>query len=141
VLRAAVRAYASQAGADALPVAESPTAYSVRPVVASLPGLARVLALRSEIAVVCASAGVARLWVFGSAVRDDFDPACSDFDFLVDFRADAPRKAWLGEFADLQDALSKLLGSAVDLGAVGGLDNPYVQAAVNAEKVLVYEHS
>ena len=45
---------------------------------------------QSEVAALCRSAGVRRLDVFGSAVRDDFDSARSDLDFLVEFEEAAP---------------------------------------------------
>lgn len=38
-----------------------------------------------EVAALCRRAGARRLDAFGSAVRDDFDPATSDLDFLVEF--------------------------------------------------------
>ena len=98
-----------------------------------------MLAARPTITETCAKSGVSRLWVFGSVVRDDFDLAASDFDFLVEFRADAPRKPFLGELFALQEALSSILGGRVDLGEAGGVTNPYVRARVEAEKVLVYE--
>lgn len=142
LLREAVRQYRAGSGAGALHAAEAPAAYAPgAPTVPSLPGLARVLASRPAVAMLCAEAGVSRLWVFGSAVRDDFDVGRSDFDFLVEFLPDAPRKPWLAELTDLQDALSRLLGGAVDLGEAGGLRNPYVRAAAEAEKVLVYERA
>ncbi len=137
LLREAFRAYGAR---DATPahVSEARAAYA--PAAApSLPGLACVLSRRSEIAALAAEAGVARLWLFGSAVRDDFDPARSDFDFLVEFRTDTPRKAWMGELFELQDALAGILGGRVDLGESGGLTNPHTRAAVDAEKVLVFE--
>ena len=39
---------------------------------------------------VCRHAGARRLDAFGSAVRDDFDPATSDLDFLVELDEVAP---------------------------------------------------
>jgi predicted nucleotidyltransferase len=141
LLREMVRAYRATNQEHARHVEESRVAYApALPVAPSLPGLARVLGQRSEISKLAADAGVARLWVFGSAVRDDFEPARSDFDFLVEFRADAQRKPWFGELGDLRDGISCLLGGPVDLGEAGGLRNPYVRAAVEAEKVLIYEH-
>jgi uncharacterized protein len=142
LLREAFRAYLATARDAGFRAAEARVGYPPSPPAPlSLPGLARVLGLRAEIARACSAAGVERLWVFGSAVRDDFDPARSDFDFLVTFRADAPRKPWLGELFELQDELSNLLAAPVELGEAGGLKNPYVRASVDAQKVLVYECS
>ena len=47
---------------------------------------------REEVAAICCRAGARRLDVFGSAVREDFDPATSDLDFLVEFDDLSPRK-------------------------------------------------
>jgi predicted nucleotidyltransferase len=142
LLRAAVRAYQAATLHVPLYAAETTSLYRpAPPSAASLPGLARVLASRPRIAAACAAAGVARLWVFGSAVRSDFDATHSDFDFLVEFEPDAERKPWFGETTDLRDELSRLLEGPVDLGEMAALLNPYVRATVDAEKVLVYEHA
>jgi len=142
LLRAAVRAYQVRQDPAPLHPAETTSAYArVQPSVPSLPGLARILILRPSIAEACVQAEVARLWVFGSAVRDDFDPTRSDYDFLVEFRPAAARKPWFGEIADLREALSGLLGAPVDLGEMAAMKNPYVRATAEAEKVLVYEHA
>ena len=142
LLREAVRAYQSKAECASLQAAEPTGVYAIAPPpAASLPGLARVLAVRQDIARACAEAGVARLWAFGSAVRDDFDATRSDFDFLVEFLPDAPRKPWLGELTDLREVLSGLLEGPVDLGEMEALRNPHVRATAEAEKVLVYEHA
>jgi predicted nucleotidyltransferase len=143
LLREAVRAYGAARGDGAAVAAEARAAYAPSTLSAapSLPGLALVLARRADIAALCREAGVARLWVFGSAVRDDFDPDHSDFDFLVEFREDAERKPWLGEIFELQDALSAMLGRAVDLGEAGWRMNNRVRTTVETDKVLVYEHA
>ena len=139
LLREAVRAYRTRGDVRSPQVAESAAGYAATLTIPSLPGLARVLCRRPDIANVCAEARVARLWVFGSAVRDDFDEERSDFDFLVEFCSDVSRKPWLGEITDLRDSLSRILGARVDLGEAGALRNPYVLATVDAEKVLIYE--
>ena len=43
---------------------------------------------RDELAGVCRRHGIVHLAVFGSAITDDFDPASSDVDVLVDFDPD-----------------------------------------------------
>jgi uncharacterized protein len=55
--------------------------------------------IRQQIAGICRKQGVKRLELFGSAVREDFDPATSDLDFLVEFLDyDNPKIAdqWFG---------------------------------------------
>jgi len=69
---------------------------------------------RGALAALCRRFGVARLEVFGSAARGTgFDPERSDADFLVTFKRAARND--LAAFADLKDALEKLLGRPVDL--------------------------
>jgi Nucleotidyltransferase domain len=46
---------------------------------------------RREVAALCRKSDVRHLDVFGSAVRDDFDPVRSDLDFLVKFDDMPPR--------------------------------------------------
>lgn len=61
----------------------------------------------------CRQHGVAELAVFGSVLRLDFR-ADSDLDFLVRFRPES-EKAWMVHFADLEEALAKVVGRTVDL--------------------------
>jgi predicted nucleotidyltransferase len=69
---------------------------------------------RDALIALCKRYDVARLEVFGSALRAaDFDPARSDVDFLVTF---APySRDNLAAFVDLKEALEALLGRPVDL--------------------------
>lgn len=51
--------------------------------------------------------------LFGSALRDDFDPTCSDVDVLVTF---APNVPWtLLDMVRMQDELTTIIGHEVDL--------------------------
>mgnify|MGYP001073997724 CR=1 FL=1 len=77
-----------------------------------LPGLARVIAARDEIRGVCSAFGVHRLWLFGSAMRPDFHPERSDFDFQVEWLDAAPRRPWQGQLLALRDALAQRAGEA-----------------------------
>jgi predicted nucleotidyltransferase len=61
----------------------------------------------------CRRHGVEKLAVFGSVLRQDFRED-SDLDFLVQFHPEA-EKPWMGHFAELEEALEKLLGRSVDL--------------------------
>lgn len=68
---------------------------------------------RAELQALCRRFRVRRLEVFGSAARgDDFDPARSDIDFLVEFAAEADD---LARFVDFKEALEALLARRVDL--------------------------
>jgi predicted nucleotidyltransferase len=69
---------------------------------------------RDALAALCRRYGVARLEVFGSAVRDTgFDSGRSDVDFLVTFTPE--RRNDLTAFVDLKDGLESVLGRPVDL--------------------------
>jgi hypothetical protein len=92
---------------------------------------------RAQITELCRTFGVRRLDVFGSVIRDDFDPARSDVDFLVDFEPDEDRNRFRDYFA-LRDALARLLGRPVDLVMARALTNRYLEAAIDAERQLVY---
>jgi predicted nucleotidyltransferase len=92
---------------------------------------------RDQIAELCRTFGVRRLDVFGSVVREDFDPARSDVDFLVDFIQDDERNRFRDYFA-LRDALERVLGRPVDLVMARALNNRYLEAAIEAERQLVY---
>lgn len=92
---------------------------------------------RDQISELCRSFGVRRLDVFGSAVREDFDPARSDVDFLVDFAHDEARNRFRDYFA-FRDALARVLGRPVDLVMARALTNRYLEAAIDAERQLVY---
>ena len=93
---------------------------------------------KEELAAVCRRYGVARLEVFGSAARGtDFDPQTSDADFLVEFDPDSGL-APFDQFFDLAEALSMTLGRPVDLVEPGAINNPYLRAAINRSRELVY---
>lgn len=69
---------------------------------------------REEIEAVCERLGVEELSVFGSVIREDFDPARSDIDFLVRFKGD-DAGPWLEKYTELETALTALLGHRVDI--------------------------
>lgn len=76
---------------------------------------------------VCVKHGVSELAVFGSALREDFDPSRSDVDFLVRF-IDNDAGAWAHKLSDLKEDLEALLGRGVDVVDWRGLEqstNPY----------------
>ena len=86
----------------------------------------------------CRHFGVMRLEVFGSGARgDDFDPTRSDADFLVEFRPDSELSP-LRQFFGLARALESLLGRQVDLVERGAVRNPFVLAAINQAREVVY---
>ena len=92
---------------------------------------------RAELAELCRRYRVVSLSLFGSAVREDFDPQNSDYDFLVDFEALPP-----GQYADayfgLLEALGQLLNRPVDLVVASAIKNPYFRESVEQTKALLY---
>ena len=93
---------------------------------------------KDELAELCRRYGVARLEVFGSSARGmDFDPQSSDADFLVEFRLDGGRTP-LRQYFDFAEALRHTLGRPVDLVESGAVRNPYLRAAIDRSRELVY---
>ena len=92
---------------------------------------------RPAIAAICQRYGIRRLEVFGSAARaNDFDPAHSDADFLVEFASGVQPglNAIFGAKADLE----ALLGRGVDLVEPGAVRNPYVLANINRHHEIIF---
>jgi len=93
---------------------------------------------RADIAALCRRYRVRHLEVFGSAARgEDFDPASSDADFLVEFEPESDLPP-LEEFFGFQAALSRLLERPVDLVEARAVRNPYVRADINRTREVVY---
>jgi len=92
---------------------------------------------REKIAEICRTHHVRRLSVFGSAVRDDFDPSRSDVDFLVEF-AEVPISQLARNYFSLAHALADLLHRNVDLVEPQALKNPYLRAVIEDEKRHFY---
>ncbi|PSR05095.1 MAG: nucleotidyltransferase [Bacteroidetes bacterium SW_11_45_7] len=63
---------------------------------------------------------IERLALFGSVTRNDFNPAESDIDILVEFNGDISR-----EFFDLEQELANILGRSVDLVSKRALKSYY----------------
>ncbi len=80
---------------------------------------------------------VARLELFGSAAGDDFDPASSDLDFLVDFQPDSPMGPFHQYFDFLED-LKRLFGRPVDLVEASAMKNPYFIRNIQSSRRLLY---
>jgi hypothetical protein len=92
---------------------------------------------REAIVDACARHGVARLEVFGSALRDDFEADESDLDLLVEFEPMEPY-ARVEAYFGLLDELRHLLNRDVDLVMVGAVKNPYIARDIERTKQLLY---
>lgn len=79
------------------------------------------------IARVCEKHGVSELAVFGSVLRDDFDPLRSDVDFLVRFENNDAGD-WASKYMDMEEEIEAILGRKVDVVSWNAIEqsrNPY----------------
>ena len=90
---------------------------------------------RERIAEFCSARGIRKLSVFGSVLRDDFDPVRSDVDVLVELSPDT--KAGLAYFG-WGEELSQIIGLKVDLCS---RLNRHIEDEVRREAVTVYEQA
>lgn len=103
--------------------------------VQSLPRL--ITDRRDALAALCERTHAKRLDLFGSAVRDDFDAAASDLDFLVVFD-ELPPVRYAEAFFELKEGLEQLFARPVDLVVERAIRNPYFKQRVSAERQPVY---
>ena len=89
------------------------------------------------IADVCSRHGVRRLDVFGSALRDDFQPGASDVDLLVEF---GPMESYarVDAYFGLLEELRGILGGEVDLVISGAIKNHYIVQDIEKTKQMLY---
>lgn len=92
---------------------------------------------RQAIVQVCLHFGVSRMYVFGSALRDDFRPGESDIDLLVEFAAMSPHDLADAYFG-LLDELRSILGIEVDLVMSDAVKNRYIAADIERTKQVLY---
>ena len=92
---------------------------------------------REAIEALCRKYGVRKLYVFGSATRDDFRPGESDVDLLVDFGAmpgHDKAHAYFDLLADLQDVLN----TEVDLVMIGAVKNRFLAREIEQTRQELY---
>ena len=86
----------------------------------------------------CREVGIARLSLFGSVLRDDFDSALSDVDVLVRFRKISPAR-YVESYFGLKALLEHTFKRAVDLVDEQAIHNPIFKAHIAKNTVLIYE--
>jgi predicted nucleotidyltransferase len=99
--------------------------------------IARLSLDREALETLCRAHGVSHLALFGSAVRDDFEPERSDLDFLVMIEAPT-NAAYADRYFSLKEGLEQLAGRAVDLLTESSIENPYLRRRIMGEKVTLY---
>jgi uncharacterized protein len=92
---------------------------------------------RAALEELCRRYRVRRLFLFGSAARDDFDARRSDVDLLVEFEA-MPDGGYADAYFGLREALEALFGRDVDLVALAAVRNPYIRADIERTRTLLY---
>ncbi len=95
-------------------------------------------ALKHELAQLCKAYEVSELLMFGSGVRDDFEPGKSDIDLLVGFRPGS-RVGYIRLF-ELQEDLKRLFHREVHLISKQGL-RPFFRESVLAEATPLYHET
>jgi predicted nucleotidyltransferase len=90
-----------------------------------------------ELARLCLKYKVKSLEVFGSAASDNFDPASSDLDFLVQFEQCSPSDHYERYFG-LLESLQTLFGQSIDLVETNAMKNPYFIRRVNQTRTPIY---
>jgi len=90
---------------------------------------------RKVLAEFCRMWRVREMWIFGSALREDFSPE-SDLDFLVSFD---PGARWsLFDLMEMKEDLETRLGHAVDLVEKEALRNPWRKREILSTCEVVY---
>ena len=90
-----------------------------------------------QIAAFCRARGIRKLSLFGSVLRDDFDPARSDVDVLAELLPDThPGWSFFGWHEDLEP----IFGRKVDLHTPNSLSR-YFREEVLAEALTIYEQA
>ena len=92
---------------------------------------------RAKIAEFCRTRGIRKLSLFGSVLRDDFDPARSDVDVLAELLPTA-HPGW--EFFGWHEDLAPLIGHKVDLHTPASL-SVYFRDEVLHEALTIYEQA
>jgi predicted nucleotidyltransferase len=90
-----------------------------------------------EITAICLRYGIKRLFVFGSALRDDFRPGESDIDLLVEFGPLEVTKLFHA-YLDAREAFRKIFQADVDLIMQDAVKNKIILKEIDRTKRLLY---
>lgn len=96
-----------------------------------------VLKKMDDVMRLCHQTNVARIGLFGSALREDFDPEKSDLDFVVEFfEPDAPGIS--DRYLTLAESLETIFGKRIDLITARSIKNPVFSAEVTTSLCPLY---
>ena len=90
---------------------------------------------QTQIEELCLQFKIAKLELFGSAVRDDFDDN-SDLDFIVEF---LDEQKVFDRYFDFKEALELLFSRKVDLVMPEAIKNKYFKQSIENERQPIYE--
>jgi uncharacterized protein len=90
-----------------------------------------------SVSALCRRYRVARLDVFGSAARGNFESSTSDLDFIVTFEPMSPADHADAYFG-LLDELEALFDREIDLIEEEAIRNPYFRRSVATSRVPLY---
>ncbi len=91
---------------------------------------------RDKIKDLCDKHKVARLFVFGSILTDNFKKT-SDIDLLVDFSG-VELYDYADNYFDFKTSLEKLLKRPIDLLEDEAVKNPYLRKNIDSSKKMIY---
>ena len=90
---------------------------------------------KQAVAVFCKKWKIVEMSLFGSVLRDDFNPD-SDIDVLVTFNPEAKWSLW--DFPQMQDELKAIFGREVDIVEKDALRNPFRRHSILTTRQVVY---
>lgn len=91
-----------------------------------------------EFTALCRTHKVKYLYAFGSSTNDNFDPARSDIDLLVEIDEIDPLER--GEsLISLWDTFEDFFHRKVDLLTESSIKNPYLKKSIDSTKILIYD--
>jgi predicted nucleotidyltransferase len=92
---------------------------------------------QDKIAAACRQYGIERLFVFGSAIREDFRPGDSDIDLLVEFGPiDVTKK--FHAYLDAREAFRRIFNADIVLVMRGVIKNKVIAKEIDRTKKLIY---
>ena len=91
----------------------------------------------SELENICEKYAVSELFLFGSALKEDFN-ANSDLDFAVIFKDKLSPLEHGGAFLDLLDELENLFNRKIDLISYRVVKNPIFKEELDKTKKVLY---